>query len=145
MCVYFSLVAACDAHSRCSLGAGLDRITSGFQEIVGNPGMGSTGIPCFISAAVIFIGFYALYSEESASEASGHRRSPPAGLVISEILRFGCSDSSTARVLFICTQAFALIRSFFCLFLGIVTSLSFSVRRLSNYLPSVHLSCPTEY
>jgi hypothetical protein len=72
MCEYFSLTAACDADSPCSLGAGLDRITSGFQEIVGNAGMGSTGIPCFISAAVIFIGFYALYSEESASEAAEH-------------------------------------------------------------------------
>jgi len=34
--------------------------------------MGINGIPCFISAAVIFIGFYALYSEESASEAAEH-------------------------------------------------------------------------
>ena len=32
--------------------------------------MGSTGILCFISAPIIFIGFYALYSEESASEVS---------------------------------------------------------------------------
>jgi hypothetical protein len=56
----------------CSLGAGLDRITSGFQEIVGNAGMGANGFPCLISAAVIFIGFFALYSEESASEAAEH-------------------------------------------------------------------------
>ena len=32
--------------------------------------MVSTGILCFISAAIIFVGFYALYSKESASEVS---------------------------------------------------------------------------
>jgi len=54
MCVYFSLLPAILIHHTYSLGAGLDRITCRFQEIVGNAGMGRTGIPCFISAAVIF-------------------------------------------------------------------------------------------
>jgi len=44
------------------LGAGLDKITAGFQDIVGNAGLGRDGIPLFISAAVIFIGFFALYA-----------------------------------------------------------------------------------
>ena len=63
---------------RLSLGAGLDRITGGFQTIVGNAGLGRDGLPLFISAALIFIGFFVLYSEESESEESeeevGNRR-----------------------------------------------------------------------
>ncbi|KZP30473.1 hypothetical protein FIBSPDRAFT_1038145 [Athelia psychrophila] len=43
------------------LGAGLDKITGGFKQLVGNAGLGSSGIPIFISAAVIFIGFFSLY------------------------------------------------------------------------------------
>jgi hypothetical protein len=43
------------------LGAGLDKITSGFQTIVGNTGLSRDGIPVFISAAIIFIGFFSLY------------------------------------------------------------------------------------
>jgi hypothetical protein len=44
-----------------SLGAGLDKITTGFQAIVGNAGLGRDGIPIFISAAVIFIGLFSVY------------------------------------------------------------------------------------
>ncbi|KZP30448.1 hypothetical protein FIBSPDRAFT_108590 [Athelia psychrophila] len=43
------------------LGAGLDKITGGFKQLVGNAGLGAGGIPVFISAAVIFIGFFSLY------------------------------------------------------------------------------------
>jgi hypothetical protein len=55
-----TITAVYDADDR-SLGAGLDKITTGFQTIVGNAGLGRDGIPIFISAAVIFIGFFSLY------------------------------------------------------------------------------------
>jgi hypothetical protein len=57
-----------------SLGAGLDKITSGFQIIVGNTGLGRDGIPLFISAAIIFIGFFSLYfGTPGSTRELGHR------------------------------------------------------------------------
>ena len=58
-----------------SLGAGLDKITSGFKLIVGNTGLGRDGIILFISAAVIFIGFFSLYFGTPGSTRNlGHKR-----------------------------------------------------------------------
>ena len=57
----YSLSSPSEMLTHNSLGAGLDKITSGFRLIVGNSGLGSDGIPIFISAAVIFIGFFSLY------------------------------------------------------------------------------------
>jgi hypothetical protein len=39
----------------------LDKITGGFRLIIGSTGLGRDGIPLFVSAAVIFIGFFSLY------------------------------------------------------------------------------------
>lgn len=50
------------------LGSGLDKITSGFQYIVGNTGLGSDGIPIFIAAAMIFIGYFSLYFSTPGSK-----------------------------------------------------------------------------
>lgn len=44
-----------------TLGGGLDKITTGFQFIIGNTGLSVGGIWLFISAAVIFIGQFSLY------------------------------------------------------------------------------------
>jgi hypothetical protein len=57
------------------LGAGLDKITSGFQTIIGNTGLGRNGIPIFVSAAIIFIGFFSLYfGTPGSSRELGHTR-----------------------------------------------------------------------
>jgi len=57
------------------MGAGLDKITSGFQAIVGNSGLGANGIPLFVSAALIFIGFFSLYfGTPGSSRELGHKR-----------------------------------------------------------------------
>lgn len=55
--------------------AGLDKITSGFQAIVGNTGLGKDGIPVFVAAAVIFIGYFSLYfgTPGSTRELSNRR------------------------------------------------------------------------
>ena len=50
------------------LGSGLDKITSGFQFIVGNTGLGRDGIPIFIAAAAIFIGYFSLYFNTPGSK-----------------------------------------------------------------------------
>src|ERR1700683_2266290 len=58
-----------------SLGAGLDKITSGFQAIVGNTGLGANGIPLFGSAALIFIGYFSLYfGTPGSTRELGHKR-----------------------------------------------------------------------
>jgi len=57
------------------LGAGLDKITSGFQAIVGNTGLGANGIPLFGSAALIFIGYFSLYfGTPGSTRELGHKR-----------------------------------------------------------------------
>jgi hypothetical protein len=43
------------------LGGGLDKITTGFQYIIGNTGLAVDGIGLFVSAAVIFISQFSLY------------------------------------------------------------------------------------
>ena len=50
------------------LGSGLDKITSGFQFIVGSTGLGRDGIPIFVAAAVIFIGYFSLYFNTPGSK-----------------------------------------------------------------------------
>ncbi|KIM88201.1 hypothetical protein PILCRDRAFT_250405 [Piloderma croceum F 1598] len=57
------------------LGAGLDKITSGFQTIIGNAGLGRNGIQIFVSAAIIFIGFFSLYfGTPGSTRELGHTR-----------------------------------------------------------------------
>ena len=57
------------------LGAGLDKITSGFQTIVGNAGLGRDGVPIFVSAAIIFIGFFSLFfGTPGSTRELGHAR-----------------------------------------------------------------------
>jgi hypothetical protein len=57
------------------LGAGLDKITSGFQTIVGNAGLGRDGVPIFVSAAIIFIGFFSLFfGTPGSTRELGHVR-----------------------------------------------------------------------
>lgn len=58
-----------------TLGGGLDKITAGFQLIIGNTGLGVDGIGVFISAAVIFVSQFSLYFGSSGSKQKlfGHR------------------------------------------------------------------------
>jgi hypothetical protein len=57
------------------LGGGLDKITSGFQDIVGNGGLGINGIGLFLSAAVIFLSVFSLYFKSSLwTKKVGSRR-----------------------------------------------------------------------
>ena len=51
------------------LGAGLDKITSGFKTIVGNGGLKFDGVPIFIAASIIFIAFFTLYFETPGSSS----------------------------------------------------------------------------
>jgi hypothetical protein len=70
-----SISNICNANASHSLGAGLDKITSGFQAIVGNAGLGPDGVPLFISAAVIFIAFFSLYfGTPGSTRELGNRR-----------------------------------------------------------------------
>ena len=57
------------------LGAGLDKITGGFKAIVGNAGLGFDGIPVFVAASVIFLGFFSLYFATPGSKRElGNKR-----------------------------------------------------------------------
>jgi hypothetical protein len=57
------------------LGGGLDKITGGFKDIVGNAGLGADGIGLFLSAAVIFISQFELYFKSSCwSKRGGSHR-----------------------------------------------------------------------
>jgi hypothetical protein len=57
------------------LGGGLDKITTGFQFIVGNTGLAINGSGLFVSAAVIFLSQFSLYfgSPGGKRKLSGHR------------------------------------------------------------------------
>ncbi|KIM71618.1 hypothetical protein PILCRDRAFT_751872 [Piloderma croceum F 1598] len=88
------------------LGAGLDKITSGFQTIVGNAGLGGDGIPILVSAAIIFIGFFSLFfGTPGSTRELGHNRA----------LAWFLSQFFFLAALIVALQ-------------GIATSLSFSVR-----------------
>jgi low temperature requirement protein LtrA len=57
------------------LGGGLDKITTGFQDIVGNTGLGRHGSGLFLSAAVIFLVTYLLYfGSTGSSKKVGNQR-----------------------------------------------------------------------
>lgn len=56
------------------LGGGLDRITQGFQYIVGNISVGFEGTSLIICAAIIFILLFTLYFGSSEGDKLGSRR-----------------------------------------------------------------------
>jgi hypothetical protein len=57
------------------LGGGLDKITGGLKDLVGNTGMGASGSGLFLSAAVIFFVTFSLYfgSPRGSKELSNQR------------------------------------------------------------------------
>ena len=57
------------------LGGGLDRITTGFQDIVGNTGLGKDGTHLFLSTAVIVLVTFLLYfGSTGGSKKMGNQR-----------------------------------------------------------------------
>jgi hypothetical protein len=114
------------------LGAGLDKITSGFQTIIGNTGLGRNGIPIFVSAAIIFIGFFSLYfGTPGSSRELGHTRAlawffSQFFFLAALIVALQGSSLVFIRLVFLVDRM--LTRLLICLLLGIATSLGFSVR-----------------
>lgn len=56
------------------LGAGLDKITDGFQFIIGNISIGLEGAGSILTAAIIFILLFTLYFGTSEGSRPGSRR-----------------------------------------------------------------------
>ena len=56
------------------LGAGLDKITNGFQYIVGNILLGLGSLALILGAAIIFILIFTLYFSTSGGDNVGNRR-----------------------------------------------------------------------
>jgi len=142
--------AVCNADVSSSLGAGLDKITSGFQTIVGNTGLGRNGIPLFISAALIFIGFFSLYfGTPGSTRELGHGRA----------LAWFFSQFFFLASLIVALQGFCslvllvgdtvLTQLWICLFSGIATALSFTVRSqpclLKLQSPYLHDSIESQF
>ena len=116
---------------RLSLGAGLDKITNGFQQFVGNTGLGVNGIPLFISAALIFIGFFSLYFGTPGSTRELGRRTALSWFFSQFFFLAALIIALQGSFpLIYLSQYFMLILSLLCL-LGVATSLSFTVRSLN--------------
>ena len=56
------------------LGGGLDKITNGFQYIVGNISLGLESLSIILCAAIIFILIFTLYFSTSEGDKAGNRR-----------------------------------------------------------------------
>lgn len=130
----YSLSSPSEMLTHNSLGAGLDKITSGFRLIVGNSGLGSDGIPIFISAAVIFIGFFSLYFGTPGSTRKSGRGRTLAWFFSHFFFLAALIVALQGHCLLVFAPNIMLIWSPNCLLSGIATSIAFSVRLSTQIL-----------